>query len=130
MSKAIKIALAAAAGFAAGILLAPKSGEQTRNDIKHKALRVKKYATGRADEAREVALDMQDDLKESATLAGEEARGFARSAQTSVEKVGRNVSEESEKLTEEAKIRAARVGASAKRTVLKAKDKAEKAARK
>jgi gas vesicle protein len=34
MSKVVKIAAAAAVGFVAGILLAPKSGKETRADIK------------------------------------------------------------------------------------------------
>jgi gas vesicle protein len=37
MSKVIKVAVAAAAGFVAGILFAPKSGKEIREDLKHKA---------------------------------------------------------------------------------------------
>ena len=37
MSKFVKVVAAAAAGFVAGILLAPKSGKETRADIKAKA---------------------------------------------------------------------------------------------
>ncbi len=37
MSKALKVIAATVAGFAAGILVAPKSGKETREDIKKKA---------------------------------------------------------------------------------------------
>lgn len=130
MSKAVKLALAAAAGFAAGILLAPKSGEQTRKDIKHKALRAKKYATGRADEAYDAAMDVHEDLKGNAAVATEEAKGFAKSAQASARRVGRDVGEEAEKLTDEARTRVSRVAASAKRTASTAKTKATGTAKK
>jgi len=45
MSKAAKVAIAAAAGFVAGILLAPKSGKETRKDLKDKAMDVKTTAS-------------------------------------------------------------------------------------
>jgi gas vesicle protein len=41
MQKLFKIALATAAGFVAGVLVAPKSGKETRKDIKHKAEELK-----------------------------------------------------------------------------------------
>ena len=44
MSKLIKLVLAAAGGFVAGVLLAPKSGKETREDLKAKAEEAKKKA--------------------------------------------------------------------------------------
>ena len=41
MKKVLAIIGAAAAGFAAGILTAPKSGKETRKDLKKKAIKLK-----------------------------------------------------------------------------------------
>ena len=52
MSKLIKLAFAATAGFVAGILLAPKSGKETRADIKTKANELKDKAEAEVDKAK------------------------------------------------------------------------------
>ena len=48
MSKLVKLAVAAVGGFVAGILLAPKSGKETREELKLKADEAKKKATHKA----------------------------------------------------------------------------------
>jgi gas vesicle protein len=98
MSKAINTLVAAAAGFAAGILLAPKSGKETREDIKAKALETKDRAAEKAGEATEV-------LKESASKAEAEMRGMAKS----VKKSASTMAAEANYLGHEAKERASRV---------------------
>lgn len=98
MSKAINTLVAAAAGFAAGILLAPKSGKETREDIKAKAIEAKDKAEGKADEAKEV-------LRESAAKAEVEARGMAKS----VKKSAGTMAAEANYLGHEAKERMGRV---------------------
>ena len=50
MSKLFKLAVAAVGGFVAGILLAPKSGKETRDELKAKAEEAKKNAIKKADE--------------------------------------------------------------------------------
>lgn len=55
MNKAAKVALAAVAGFAAGVLLAPKSGKETRADIKQKAGEAKDYTTKQAKVVKDKA---------------------------------------------------------------------------
>ncbi len=74
MSKSGKFALGAivgaAAGVVAGILAAPKSGVETRADIKHKADELKSRANTKAEEAKHKAAELKteathkaDDLK-------------------------------------------------------------------
>ncbi len=98
MSKLLNTIVAAAAGFAAGILLAPKSGEETRKDLKGKALDVKDRAEDKADEAVDV-------LKEGAAKAEVEARGMAKSVKKSAE----TMAAEANYLGHEAKERMGRV---------------------
>lgn len=98
MSKAMNTLIAAAAGFAAGILLAPKSGKETREEIRAKALEAKGRAGEKADEAMDV-------LKESAAKAEVEARGMAQS----VKKSAGTMAAEANYLGHEAKERMNRV---------------------
>jgi gas vesicle protein len=104
MGKALKVIGATALGFVAGILLAPKSGKETRKDIKNKASKAKTYAGGKAGHLKNVAT-------KSAHEVGDEAKGFAKSARGSAA----IVSTEAGRLADEAKTRAARVAEEAKR---------------
>ena len=69
MSKS-KIALGAlfgaAAGFITGVLTAPKSGKETREDIKEVAQRTKDDAVVKAGEAKEVATEKAEELRAKA----------------------------------------------------------------
>ena len=56
MSKLIKVVFATVAGFAAGILMAPKSGKETRADLKKKAEEAKQTAELKAEQAQVVAI--------------------------------------------------------------------------
>jgi gas vesicle protein len=59
--------IGAGAGLVAGILTAPKSGKETRADIKAKASDVKAKATNRANEAKAKASDVKADVTAKAT---------------------------------------------------------------
>ena len=76
MSKFVKVVAAAAAGFVAGILLAPKSGKETRADIKAKADEVKTKATEAVGVAKEKATAGYEAAKVGATEVGKEVTGF------------------------------------------------------
>lgn len=109
MSKLLNAVVAAAAGFAAGVLLAPKSGKETREEIRARAKDTKKQLDTKADEAVDV-------LKEGAAKAEVEARGMAES----VKKSASTVAAEANYLGHEAKERVSRV---AEKTKQSAKDK-------
>jgi gas vesicle protein len=118
MSKTLlKIVTLAAAGFAAGILLAPKSGKETRQDLRNKAFEAKKYAEDKADLAKDISTEGFATVKSSAKHAGEEASEFAKSTKVSAKVVAKEAS----KLGVEAMTRAKRVTADAKRTVKQVK---------
>lgn len=122
MSKAfLKVIAVAAAGFAAGILLAPKSGEETRNDIKNKARDAKKYAETKVDLAKEIGTEGLDTVKVSAKHAGDEAIDFAKSTKASA----KVVAHEASKLSTEAKARTKRIVSDAKRTAKQVKKDAK-----
>ena len=106
MSKVVNVMIATAAGFVAGVLMAPKSGEQTRKDLKKKARELK-------FRANDVARDASEGLKTGVDSASVEAKGMAKSARTSAKVVAREAAD----LSAEAKSRANRVARDAKRTV-------------
>lgn len=108
MSKAVNTILAAAAGFAAGVLLAPKSGKETREEIRNKAREAKGQIDEKADEAVGV-------LKEGAAQAEAEARDMAKS----VRKSASAVAAEANYLGHEAKERVNRVTEKTKQSAKK-----------
>lgn len=63
----------AAVGIAAGILTAPKSGKETRDDIKQKAGDAKRKAASTKDELIFKAEETADDLRQ---LAAEKIKGL------------------------------------------------------
>lgn len=89
-----KVIFAAIAGAVAGLLLAPKSGKETREDLKVKALDAKKKAAHKADLVKDVTKENAAEVKETMRRAAKEAA----------------------ELGEEAKLRASRVAEDAKRT--------------
>ena len=72
MSKILKLIAATAVGFAAGILLAPKSGKDTRADIKAKADDAKKQAKVQAEKLKHVADDSAVSFKKGADSASKD----------------------------------------------------------
>jgi Gas vesicle protein len=67
------------AGVVAGVLTAPKSGKETRADIKTKAQELKDKAAESSDAALDKAARVADDLKERGTHAIDEAKhGFKK----------------------------------------------------
>ncbi len=61
--------IGAAAGMVAGVLTAPKSGRETRDDIKQKALDVKEQAATRKDDLIFKAEELTDDVRVKAIEA-------------------------------------------------------------
>ena len=69
MKKVLAVIGAAAAGFAAGILTAPKSGKETRQDLKNKAGDMK-------EKAGDVAKDVEAKTKQFAAKADAKLKEF------------------------------------------------------
>lgn len=63
---ALGAVVAAAAGFVAGILTAPKSGKETRAEIKDSAVKVKDAVVTEAENAKDVAEKKGKELKSKA----------------------------------------------------------------
>lgn len=112
MPKVFKLIIAAATGFIAGILVAPKSGKQTRRDIKNKASELKDKATDEAGKLRGVAEEGVDAAKHGAEIVAGEVAEFGKSAKGAASRIAGEAVE----LGDEAKDRAARVAGDAKRT--------------
>lgn len=86
MKKALAIIGAAAAGFAAGILTAPKSGKETRKDLKKKASKLKADTEKVAVKATAVAKDSVDSLKVGSRKVGDAVTETAKDVKGNVEK--------------------------------------------
>ncbi len=86
MKKPLTAITAIAAGFVAGILMAPKSGKETREDIKKKAKEAKQSAKKHAGQAKLAAEDSAKSIKTGAQKMGEAASETARDVKDNVEK--------------------------------------------
>ena len=93
MKKVLTVLGAAAAGFAAGILTAPKSGKETRADIKKKAGELKTATVKITKKAQAAAKDDAKTVKAGAQKIGDIAAGTARTVKADAEKVGDVVAE-------------------------------------
>lgn len=116
MSKRTIVALAAvaAAGFAAGVLLAPKSGKDTRDDLKRKALEAKDYADEKSEKLQLAARRGYASIRSGAEDIGEEIDEFMDHAKSSGTKLAR-----------EAKTRGKRVATKAETTGRRVRRQAE-----
>lgn len=63
---AVGVVVGAVAGVIAGLLTAPKSGKETRADLKKKADELKQQAVNRTDEVKEYAREKSADLRDKA----------------------------------------------------------------
>lgn len=115
MTKLIKIALATAAGFVAGILVAPKSGKETRQDIKDKAAEAKHVAAEKAEQVKSAIHDGAESLKEGSKHMGAEGTAFKASTRASADRLAA----EAKILSGEAKKRALNVAEDARQTASK-----------
>lgn len=86
MKKVLAIIGAAAAGFAAGILTAPKSGKETRKYLKKKAVKLKVDTEKVAGKAAAVAKDSVDSLKVGSRKVGDAVTETAKDVKGNVEK--------------------------------------------
>lgn len=86
MKKVLAVIGAAAAGFAAGILTAPKSGKETRKDLKKKAVKLKADTEKVAGKAAAVAKDSVDSLKVGSRKVGDAVTETAKDVKGNVEK--------------------------------------------
>lgn len=86
MKKVVAVIGAAVAGFAAGILTAPKSGKETRAELKQKAEHLKQEAGKTAKKAKSAASDAVDSIKTGAEKIGKATAETARNVKGDVEK--------------------------------------------
>lgn len=93
MNKFVTFVLAATGGFVAGVLLAPKSGKETREELKRKATDYKGKAHEGFDEAKKGARLVKTEVAEGAEVVKEIALDVGDSVGTGVdrfkEEVGR-----------------------------------------
>lgn len=76
--------IGAAAGVVAGMLTAPKSGEETRADLKAKAVELKEEAARRAGSLRAETKDTVERVEDKAENAANEGERIAASAKKDI----------------------------------------------
>ncbi len=92
MGKALAVVLAAAGGFVAGVLLAPKSGKETREDIANKKGEYVDKAKAGLKEARKGA----GEIKEEIVTGAGEVKYIARDVAERVGEAAKHVRDEVE----------------------------------
>ncbi len=110
MSKIIAVVLAAAGGFLAGVLLAPKSGKETRQDILDKSDEYRVKAQDSLKVIKKGASSIKDELKAGSEAVGgivgdvtdEVKRGVNR-ASTEIDQRSRNIQNKAESTANAAK---------------------------
>jgi gas vesicle protein len=80
-------------GLAAGILTAPKSGKETRADLKLKAEDMKNKATDVMDDVKDTATKRADDIKNKATDVVEDVKDNALDLKERAEKAAAGAKE-------------------------------------
>ena len=115
MSKAVKLLAVAAIGFAAGVLLAPKSGKQTRDDLKRKMFDAKDFASDKAEQVKGAVVEGYNTVRSSAEEIGADVAEFAGQAESSLDE-----------LADEAKTRGKGAALKARATGRKVQRDAEK----
>ncbi len=122
MKNLLKALGVAAAGFAAGVLLAPKSGKDTRTDIKNKTDEAKKYAADKTEEVKASVKRGVEAAKKGAKHVSEDAADLADKAKVRAERVAK----EAKALGNEAKAAATKASREVKKTAKDVKSEVEK----
>lgn len=112
MSRMMKVILAAVGGFAAGVLLAPKSGAETRKDIHKQVKKAQKIAETKAGQAKSAAHDGAKIAKVGAKDVETEVAAFGASAKATAQQIAAEAAE----LGGEARRRGAHVMETTKQT--------------
>lgn len=97
MGKVTTGILAAVTGFVAGVLLAPKSGKETRADIKRKAGEVKEVAAEKAVVIKEKTVAGFQAARSGAEKVGKEAAGLAGRTSKDIKSTSSNVAKDVKK---------------------------------
>ena len=111
MKKLLGVVAAAAAGYVAGVLFAPKSGEDTRKELQVKKDELEQKAAVKKDQAKAVLDESAENVKKGAAQITDEAADFSKKATTSASRISKE---------------ATALGAQAKRSLGRAADTATK----
>lgn len=109
MNKLANVLIAAAGGFIAGVLLAPKSGKETRQDIKDRTTQYKGKAEDGLVEAKKGARLLKDELSEGAESVKNIAKDASTDASRTAERVKQEVSRRAATIKDEVETTAKNV---------------------
>jgi gas vesicle protein len=112
MKKVLGMIAAAGAGYIAGVLLAPKSGQETREDLKKKADEARVVAAKKSEQAKAVYHESAAKVKKGAAEIGTDVDALSKKARTSAS----HISKEAKELGVEAKRHLGRAADTASKT--------------
>ncbi|NLA43058.1 YtxH domain-containing protein [Candidatus Saccharibacteria bacterium] len=92
MRKLLTIIAAAGAGYVAGVLMAPKSGKETRKELSIKADKIKQVALNKAEDAKAAYDESAEKIKRGASEIGEETAILSQKARKSAGNIGKEAS--------------------------------------
>lgn len=107
MGKAMVVVLAALGGIAAGILMAPKSGKETREDLKNKAKEYSGKAKAGMEEVKKGAAVVGGELAEGADAMKDIAKDAAGGVRRTADRVKEEASARAKMIQGEVKQTAA-----------------------
>lgn len=93
MKKLLGFVAAAAAGYVAGVLMAPKSGEETRRDLKEKKAELEQKAAVKSEQVKEVMHESGQTLRSGVDALGDEASRFGKKASVSTARIGKEATQ-------------------------------------
>lgn len=100
---ALGAVVAALSGFVAGVLTAPKSGKETRDDLKNDALKAKDTVTKEAEKAKELATEKVEEVKQKAEKTVKDVKAKAEAVADDVADQANDLKARAEQAVEGAK---------------------------
>ena len=97
MGKVVSVLIGAVSGFVAGILLAPKSGKETREELKQKAQSVKDKSVDSYDRVSTEVKEGGRRLKTLAEDSLDNLKSNAKEAKAEVSRRGNSVKDEADR---------------------------------
>lgn len=93
MKKVLGFVAAAAAGYVAGVLMAPKSGEETRRELRVKKAELQQKAAAKSEQVKEVLDESTQTVKKGVGAIGDEASRYSKRASVSTSRIAKEATQ-------------------------------------
>lgn len=93
MRKVLGFVAAAAAGYVVGVLMAPKSGEETRRDLRVKKAELELKAAAKGEQVKEVIGESAQTVKQGVGALSAEASRYGKRAGVSTSRIAKEATQ-------------------------------------